>query len=164
MNKGNLILFLISVLLFGACQSSSKEEEINKNEIIPEEKMIVVLADMQLAESYLDFLRKNGNQTKDSAMVYFERVFKKHQINQEEFEKSLLFYKKDLDHMGLIYTNVITRLNELKAKSEEMIQQMKADSLRQDSLRALQIADSINMLNDSIFVNDTLIDTINYNN
>lgn len=162
MSRINLIL-LLSVLLFTMSCKNQEDNELSNEKVLSEEQMVVVLADIHLTESYIDDLRRNGHQTKDSSMIYFEKVFKKHEITPVEFEESLLFYKKDLDNLNKIYTQVITRLNELKAKNEEMINQFKQDSIRLDSLRILQesdtiepLTDSVNLLNDTIFVTDSV--------
>lgn len=155
----NIILYISVALILLSCSSSSQNDaEQSSTAIIPKEKMIVVLADIQITEAYIDELRKDGIQTRDTSLIYFEKVFKKHDITPVEFENSMLFYKKDLINMDEMYTEVITRLNELKAKSEEIVIQMKEDSIKQDSLqRILELTDSVNMRNDTIFVNDSLI-------
>lgn len=155
----NIFLFVSVFFLLISCSNSSQNnEEQPTTVVIPKEKMIIILADIQITEAYIDELRKDGTQTRDTSLVYFERVFKKHDITPVEFENSMLFYKKDLIHMNEMYTEVITRLNELEAKSEELVNQMKVDSIKQDSLqRLLELTDSINIKNDTIFVNDSLI-------
>lgn len=159
MRRLNILLFVFAIFLLLSCSNSSQNDaEQSTTAIIPKEKMIVVLADIQITEAYIDQLRKDGIQTRDTSLIYFERVFKKHDITPAEFENSMLFYKKDLINMNEMYTKVITRLNELKAKSEEIVNQMKKDSVKQDSLRRiLELTDSINTKNDTIFVNDSLI-------
>lgn len=161
MHSYNILLVLLAAFLFGSCSNSSQQEEKeNTFPIIPKNKIIVILADIQITEAYIDDLRKTGIQTRDSSMIYFEKVFKKHDITPSEFERSLLYYKKELNNMNDMYTDVITRLNELKAKSEEIITKMKEDSIRQDSIESvIDSIDRLNTQNDTIFVNDSIINT-----
>jgi len=168
----NILAILIVLLIAGGCGQWGKDKSSQKpNSLIPREKMVSVLADMQITEAYLNDLRKSGHKTKDSTLLYYERIFKKNGITQSNFKANLLYYKKDLLDLENIYTEVITRLKELKAKNEEMILQMKADSIYQDSLKKVKmiqdsifqiqqkdsirrtkfILDSINKLNDTIF-------------
>lgn len=152
-----LLIFFISLLFVQCSFSGMEENEQTTDNLISEEKMVEILADIQIVEAHIDEIRKSGHQTKDSSMLYFEKVFAKHQVTPVEFESSLLYYKKDLLHMDVIYTEVITRLNELKAKNEEMINLMKRDSVIQDSLKKISLlTDSINNQNDTIFVQDSL--------
>ena len=152
MKNFKLLLFigLISLLLV---HCSSVQDKQNKNappQLISQDKMIVILADIQITEAYLKNLRKLGNKVKDTALLYYERVFKKNKITKATFEESLLYYKQDLEHLDEMYILVVTRLNELKAKNEEIILIMKADSVRQDSIKqAAFILDSIQKINDT---------------
>jgi len=155
----NIFLLISVIFILLSCSNTTQHaEEQNTESIIPKEKMIVVLADVQITEAYIDELRKSGIPTRDTSLIYYERVFKKHEITPVDFEKSLLFYKKDLTNMNEMYTEVITRLNELKAKSEEILNKIKEDSIQQDSLqKIMELTDSINIQNDTIFVNDSLV-------
>ena len=163
--KPTLILIILSILLAScSLMPGSENEEIPEN-IIPREKMIVVLADMQITEAYLQNLRKAGFKVKDTSVLYYKMVFKKNDITNTSFEESLLYYQQDLAKLELIYTDVITRLNELKAKNEEMLLEMKNDSIRQDSIaKALIIKDSLDKvahIEDSIrLLNDTTTHTV----
>lgn len=160
-----ILLFVLALVFFSSCSTSVEEEKNTVPEnLISRDQMVIVLADIHIAEAYVDNLRKSGHQTKDSSMAYFERVFRKNDIDQSDFEESLLFYKKDMQDMEYIYTDVITRINELKAKNEEIILEMKLDSIRQDSIIEVQrltdsintYIDSLNLINDTIFVEDSL--------
>lgn len=157
MIKNNIFLFLSIVLLGFACSDSGSEHTIAPPlNMIPREKMIIILADIQITEAYVDDLRKSGVQVRDTSLIYFEKVFKKHDITPAEFEGSLLFYKQNLVDMSEMYSNVITRLNELKAKNEEIILDMKRDTARMDSLQKLQNElDSLCQSYDSIMISDT---------
>lgn len=147
--KQPFIILLISIIMLSSCDN--KKDDMESNKYIPREKMILVLADMQITESYLESLKKTGRRMNDTTLLYYEKVFKKHQISPAEFEESLLWYKKDYEDLDLLYTEVITRLSELKAKNEELMLQMKADSIRADSmLRAEFISDSIQNHVDSL--------------
>jgi len=149
----NLFIFLFLVSTLVSCDLWENDKHTQKpTHLISKEKMVNIMADMQITEAYLNDLRKSGHKIKDSSLKYYEKIFKKNEITQSEFNENLLYYKQDLVELEEMYTNVITRLNELKAKNEEMILQMKADSIYQDSIKKAKILqDSINHLNDTIF-------------
>jgi len=157
-------LFLLS-LLFSHCSFiDNKKNQDQPQQLIPKEKMIVILADMQITEAYLKQLRKAGYKVKDTSLIYYTKVFKKNKITKSIFEQSLLYYKRDLQDLEKMYTDVIIRLNELKAKNEELIIEMKADSLRQDSIqKAQKVADSIEKIEiyaDSVMKANFVLDSI----
>lgn len=166
MLRNNIIISFVFLAFLMSCNNISQTADQQSTvPIIPKEKMIVILADVQITEAYIDDLRKSGHPTKDSSILYFEKVFKKHDITPNDFEQSLLFYKGDLEGMDEMYKKVVTRLNELKAKSEEILIKMKEDSIKQDSLNKIRgLTDSINNLNDTIFVTDSLKHQTDTNN
>ena len=146
------------ILLFVACDFLPKMDKEIPEGIIPEDKMVVILADMQISEAYLSDIRKTSKRLKDSTLLYYKKVYKKNMITKDQFEKSLLFYKTDLEHLEQIYTKVIVRLNELKAKNDEILLELKADSVRRDSMDAIRIQDSLHqiIIADSLaFLNDS---------
>lgn len=156
--KNPLFYLVVILLMVSSCSSLSTEDEDVPANLIPRDKMIIILADMQISEAFLDDLRKTGVRTNDSSLLYFQKVFKKNQVSPLEFENSLLYYKKNLEQMDLIYTDVVTRLNELKAKNDEILLQMKADSVRLDSIRMIDsFMDSLSLTSDSLFVQDSLV-------
>ncbi len=159
MIKKNIFLLLTIVLLGFACSySDSESADENPQNIIPKEKMIIIMADIQITEAYIDDLRKSGVQVRDTSLIYFEKVFKKHDITPVVFESSLLFYKKNLKDMSEMYADVITRLNELKAKNEEMLLDMQRDSARIDSLLKKQKeSDSLWLISDTLMMYDTIL-------
>lgn len=143
-------LFIIS-LLMSHCSMQQNDEELEN--LIPREKMVVILADIQVAEAYLEDLKKSGFKVKDSSIFYYEQVFKKNKVTPISFEESLLYYKRNMDELEGMYTDVITRLNQLKAKNEEILLQMKADSIYQDSIRRVEIIQDsiIQLIADSVY-------------
>ena len=133
-------------LIFAACDLLPKKDKEIPEGIIPEAKMVVILADMQISEAYLSDIRKTSERLKDSTLLYYKMIYKKNMITKDQFEKSLLFYKKDLENLEQIYTKVVVRLNELKAKNEEILLELKADSVRRDSIHAIRIQDSLQQI------------------
>jgi len=155
--KSPLIFFIVLLMMVSSCSSLSSEDTDIPSDLISRDKMVIILADMQISEAFLDDLRKTGIRTNDSSLLYFQKVFKKNQVSPLEFENSLLYYKKNLEQMDMIYTDVVTRLNELKAKNDEILLQMKADSVSMDSLKMIDsFVDSLSLTCDSLFVQDSL--------
>ncbi len=147
--KTALIIGLLS-LFFTHCSFFQGDDDDAPTQLISKDKMIIILADIQITEAYLMDLKKSGHKVKDTSLLYYKRVFKKNDVTKTTFEESLLYYKQDLKELENMYIKVITRLNELNAKSEEILLQMKADSIIQDSVQqAIKVFDSIQKLNDT---------------
>ena len=159
MMKIKLFLSISSVfLLLMACSPSEESKKETPEGIIQEDEMVLILADMQITEAYLSDIRKTSKRLKDSTLLYYQKVYHKYGIDKAAFEKSILYYKQDLQNLEQIYTRVVVRLNELKAKNEEILLEMKADSIRRDSIeKALIIQDSIRIADSLALIHDTLI-------
>ena len=165
--KIKTLLFIIIIGFFtGSCSFfTGNDDDIIPENIIPKDKMILVLADMQITEAYLKGLRKEGHKVADTSLLYYKMVFKKNDVTSSSFEESLLYYRQDLAVLDQLYADVITRLNELKAKNDELLLIMKNDSIRQDSiakalflLDSLRVQDSILHLTDTTYiVSDTIL-------
>lgn len=107
------VLFIPLILLL-AC--GSKQEKA----VVSEEKMIEILVDVQLSETY--FL--NNDPTVRSKKInalpadYYKYIFEKHQITKAEFDESIQFYLDNLPTFKIIYDSVAVRLERLKASDE----------------------------------------------
>jgi hypothetical protein len=158
-NTNSGITILLTAFLM-VCTSSCNFSDQNKqngslSSIMPKDKLILLLSEMQIVGAYVDQLRKNGIRTNDTAELYFSQVFEKYETTPAVFEESLLFYKEDLNELNEIYNSVIIRLNELKAKNEEL--QIMKDSILKDSILKSENWDSLqDSTKKSIFVNDSL--------
>ncbi len=106
----NSILF-IPLLLLLACSSHQKEELI-----LSQEKMIDVLLDVQLSETYF---QNNSSMIKSETFnplpsEYYNHIFEKNQITKLQFDESLKFYQTDLPTFKLIYDSVAARIELMK--------------------------------------------------
>ena len=150
--KNTSIYFTFLLFTFLTSCVNEVKEPMLPDHLIPKEQMIVIMADIQVIEAYILNQKLKSSQKKDTSLLYYERIFKKNEVTKVQFEESLHYYQEDLPELKKLYTQVITRLNELKAKNEEILMEMKADSIRQDSIQeAERILDSLNTLKDTIF-------------
>lgn len=110
-----LATILLAVILFTSC--SSKKAEIPEG-IIPKEKMIAIMIDVQEAESKIQAndLSKNDS-TRAIAYGYYNFIFKKHQTNSSAFKNSINYYVSHLDLFNKMYDEVITGLSKKQAES-----------------------------------------------
>lgn len=80
-------------------------------EVIPQEEMVRLLTDIHKAEGYVAV--KRG--THDSLMVPIEdlygRIYEKHNITSEEFDRSLNWYVKHPEVLHPMYREVIEELS-----------------------------------------------------
>jgi hypothetical protein len=109
---------MISILLFTTgCRNHRdvKSATIPEN-LIPMDSMVAILVDVQLIEAILkiNYAAKSENQTYSEK--YYDYLFEKHCITKDQFEKSLEYYQRNSESLGIIYTEVITELSKLQTK------------------------------------------------
>jgi hypothetical protein len=110
------IVFILSVLI--GC--SKKEVEI-PDDVIPRDTMILVLAEIHLAEATIQVLNVDLNDsTKIASFGLYRHIFSKHKITQELFKKSFDFYKSEPAYFHTMYDEVITHLSEDQAKNASL--------------------------------------------
>ena len=102
-----LLLFLVFTL--GSCQRP--DEVVIPEGTLPESTMIAMLTDMHLVEG-----AKVGNKIMGDTLpapVYFEKVYSKHGITEDQFEENFRFYSANPKLMAKIYDQVIVNLNKI---------------------------------------------------
>lgn len=124
-------LFFLLVLLFAAC--GNEPEALQKpDDLIPEEKMVNVLADVHLLEAALTLrqpsLRQPMIMRADPSIVqapagggkslqYYD-IFKKHELTREQYEKAMLWYTSHPEELNLIYDKVLVELTRRQAEQQ----------------------------------------------
>ncbi|MFO8129205.1 MAG: DUF4296 domain-containing protein [Bacteroidales bacterium] len=114
-------LLLIPLFLFFSCYNSDAGKERSKQPkpALTVDQMAGVLTDMHLAQSTLKFRQDRGLRHRDSSEHLHYIIFRKHNITQEEFEKSMDYYKHDLKKYDLIYEKVLENLSKLESQLSE---------------------------------------------
>lgn len=121
-----LIYLIAGIIIMSSCYSTHDDIKKPKPEnLIVREKMILILADVEIVESTLRQKQNTGQEIGSLREVYYHTVFKNHEVSKELFDSSLLYYKQDAVTMDEIYEDVITRLSlmeseaQMESKSEE---------------------------------------------
>lgn len=112
-----LLASIFTLLLIFSCapEQELSDEKIPET-IIQPDSMVSIIVDMQLAESVLREYRRIGKYEDSLAIVTFEKVFIRHNINKEKYEESITFYKQNLNTYEKIYEKVITRLSQIQSE------------------------------------------------
>jgi len=99
---------IIGVLLTSICLSGCKEEE--KKPTLPEEQLIQLLYDVQVAEAAL---RSVHTQDKDSlSQIYYQEVYERHAIHEQDLVDNLNILKENPKLTNKIYKKVLDFHNE----------------------------------------------------
>jgi len=105
------ILYLGISFLFCAC--SPKEVQIPAD-IIPQEKMVILMTDVLILESIYN-QNKQGNDSTITVRDSYQNIFRKHGVTDSLFDKSFKFYTDNPEFLKEIYTEVITEISTMQA-------------------------------------------------
>ncbi|MFN8415033.1 MAG: DUF4296 domain-containing protein [Cytophagaceae bacterium] len=117
MNKILLLLFiLLNTLGMMGCQSETAEKM--PDHIISKDSMISILVDVHMLESGI----QTKNYNRDSSIILFEilskKIWAKHQISEERFRESLLFYSQDAKVLDGLYSIVLDSVNAIATEGK----------------------------------------------
>jgi ferric iron reductase protein FhuF len=114
LNKFLVTLGFLVLCGLSACQQTEKAP-------IDSDKMKSILMDIHLAEAYssmivVDSVQKRVfNKNTDSLAVFYQTIFKQHQINLVQFEAAIQWYALHPDALDTAYTKMLPTLDSLKA-------------------------------------------------
>ena len=136
MKKPGIILLLIMV--FSACQDIKQPDR--PKDLIPEEKMVDVIADLYLFTATKAY---NRNMLQESGLSSEKFIFEKHNIDSLQFEKSNAYYSANLELYGTIHKKAQTLLEDKKTVLDTLISEInkrREDSItrRQDSIKNVE--------------------------
>lgn len=114
-----LLSLLAVILIFSSCYNQFNEpvadEPVN---LIHPDTMVLILVDVELAESALVHKRNYGSELGDQPEIFFRSIFKKYKVNRAQYDSSMAYYKGDIKTMDKIYEDVITRLSVMHSEAQ----------------------------------------------
>ncbi|MEQ8244373.1 DUF4296 domain-containing protein [Fulvivirga sp.] len=120
-------IFLLSWILVGCSKGNEVPEDI-----VAKDKLVPLMLDIYLAEVKLSNLKI----VRDTAVSIFETyegyLFEKHNIDREQYMKSMTYYYDHTEELELIYEALLDTLTvrETKLKAIEDAKMAKRDSLK----------------------------------
>ena len=114
----NIMLMIGSLLIMSSCYN--KHEPLSAEEpenLIHRDTIVLILADVEIAEAALRHKQNFGHEIGDQNEVYFLTIFKKYNITKAQYDSSMAYYKSDIESLNLIYEDVITRLSLMQTEA-----------------------------------------------
>ncbi|WP_196887154.1 DUF4296 domain-containing protein [Aureivirga sp. CE67] len=129
------IYILLAVFVFSSCKESNTIFKEPEN-LIPKEKLIDLMVDMQIAQGAYSV--KNKNQQKK--IDYMPFVYEKYKIDSAQFSESIKYYITTVDEYSEIMYTAQKRLEDMREKvDKERLFQLKS----KESKNLIQKKDSI---------------------
>lgn len=130
-------LFLLLVLFAFSCNTQEKENLSEPAGLIPEDKIVQVLADVHLLEATLSIRSPQPSMTRtpfdphrdttvraivQEAMnkepIGFYDIFKKHGVTRKQYETSMQWYSAKPEKLNELYDKVIVELTKRQASGK----------------------------------------------
>ena len=113
---------LVITIAFFACTNRSKVPEY----VIPQQDMVDIFVDIHLMDGLMTANRIRQKMIKKDSLNYYDIIFEKYGITQNDFDTSLQFYSRNINKYDKIYEQVLNKLTEIEAKlKEESLEQIK---------------------------------------
>ncbi|MFP4469424.1 MAG: DUF4296 domain-containing protein [Bacteroidales bacterium] len=116
--KGNLLLVFLAVtgifllMTFSCSPPKSKFDQKVPAHVITPDSMVLIISELQYAESLLRELKRVGRESQDRNMAMISRVFDSLGVSAGRYEQSLDYYEQHLTIYQEIYGEVIARLTQ----------------------------------------------------
>lgn len=115
--KRNILYLFAAILLLTSCYSAPEQETAPPPEnLIDRDELVLILADVEIAESALRQKQNVGHEIKNIKETYYHSIFSKYNVSREQFDSSMIYYKQDPEVMDKIYEDVITKLSVMESE------------------------------------------------
>jgi arsenate reductase-like glutaredoxin family protein len=125
--KGSNIVLtaaLFMMISFVSCYHENKDIVQKPDKLFPHDTMVSLIVDINLIDGIESFNKLNGMNNNDLKKEYYERLFLKYGITENELKQNMEYYSSQYDEMQEIYDEAIARLNKIKddLKEKEMLE------------------------------------------
>lgn len=110
-------IFTLYILFFVVIISSCNNKEELPKDILPQEDLINVIAEVEMAQALIK-LKFNTTDTIINQKAIFEDVFIEMNTTEEQFNKSLNYYSQQPKILLEIYEKVIIKLSKQQAENQ----------------------------------------------
>ena len=104
----NLFLLLSVILLTTACSENADKPE----NVLSEEELVRIMADMQLAEAKVKNLRVSTDSARQLFSIYELQIFEEWDVTAEQYKESYEYYLSNYELMSDIHTALIDTLSQ----------------------------------------------------
>ncbi|MFN3803052.1 DUF4296 domain-containing protein [Belliella pelovolcani] len=101
-----LLIFIPLILILHSCRNETKPEYV-----LNEDQMVGMLIDIHIAEGYVSTLPINYDSSRNLYPMFEKEVFRKHQVSDSVFHRSLEYYLARPRIIDRVYARVIDSLN-----------------------------------------------------
>jgi hypothetical protein len=110
-----IIIFIFVLFLVYACGSKDEKTKIPDN-IIPPDKMVLILVDFHLVEASIYQGQQRHEDVNGLTNYRYKSILKKHKISRKQLSDSFMFYTDHMKDMEKIYKEVVMELSTMQSR------------------------------------------------
>ncbi len=100
------------VFLFSGCYKVNKMEVKKPDNLIPKDKMIDILTDMEIIQGAAIYSREHYPQYNGIEKSYYQTLFNHYHVTESQIRANMDYYNNQGDEMADIYDKVMSKLTE----------------------------------------------------
>lgn len=108
-----IVIFIFSSIVYLGCGSGEKDAV--PAHILPKEKMVEIMVEVNITEAALNLNYLNEGKIKDTKE--YSDVFKRKKVSKEQYDESLKYYTEHPEEMVKMYDEVLNELSKMQAKA-----------------------------------------------
>lgn len=113
----NILYLIVPIILLTSCYTAPKKElDPAPVNLIDRDQLVLIIVDVEIAESALRQKQNVGHEIKNIKESYYYSIFTKYEVTREQFDSSMTYYKQDPEVMDKIYEDVITKLSVMESE------------------------------------------------
>ncbi len=120
------VLFIFIFIFLPSCSIITGRNKCGN--LIEKEKMVNIITDFYIIESYINIASDDNPSIKDSVEYYYAGIFKKHDITKELFDEAFECYALDKDNLAYIKEEAMNNLSIMQSREEKKKEQTKSSS------------------------------------
>ncbi len=115
----SLLLFVLLALLLSGCYKVNKLEVKKPANLIPKEKMVDILTDMEIVQGAAVINRERYLGYQDIEKSYYQVLFNHYHVTESQIRSSMDYYNSQGTEMANIYDKVMSKLTEKQTILDE---------------------------------------------
>jgi hypothetical protein len=106
--------FLFLIIFFSISSCSEKTARKEPAHLIPPDSLVVILADLHLADAFLNF--NINTKTPYDPKNFYDKVLEKHKTDRIQFSETITYYSAEPEKLDSLYDLVLNNLSTRKAE------------------------------------------------
>ena len=114
--KHKILIILIGIFLSSCYNEIDQASQGDFEPKISKEELVNILTDLQLVQAAMKYKENSGQDISKLNLEYHQKIFDKYGVGKEELQKTIDFYKLNIQEYNKIYEKVIENLSKMESE------------------------------------------------